>query len=657
MMTNMLRQTIIFSLVATAWAAKSTLPSFLMILGDDIGWADFAWNNGTANTPRMLEWSKRAGSILMQDSHSGGTVCSPTRASVLTGRTPLRDCINGVYGCSDMTECVPSFVFAPQRTFTIGDVARAASPEYVSQHWAKWHLGSFYNDSEAYGGVTSSPITHGFDRFNSTVEVAPTGTTNCQCKQEWQENCLYGHYGKMTHCGGKQGPDPDAKPGCCFNYWWNDDTQPHAVMNLSNPIPPDDTDYVSDSFNRFLEGLDGRPFVGQLAFHNCHIPFVGTPEQRALCMNGTTCTESASSGPLGNLSDFQLDFYACLNELDGAVGRVLDALDAHGYGQNTLTWLATDNGPEVNCDDGYCDQEHYRTGPGAAGPLRGRKRDTWEGGHRIPSIISWPAVVQGSEGRVSWEQVVTHDFLSTIMDVLNVSRPAHQADWGVDGRSVLPLLKAPPMAPQDQHVYANGKNVMPIHPMGWMYNGWDATDNATHLAFRYGQWKYMRGSKSCVGADCLEEQLFDLSTDLGERFDVSKQNPQVLMAIRQNFTVWYASVLRSIVNESQCPNMGPPPPPPGPAPPSSGCTWIENQQLSGGKPAQRINGTMSKEACCGYCVASPKCAAAVYYAEGYCMLRDDFSPKNGSGTVCVKKTKAPQSNRVVDAEMNWIVEI
>lgn len=98
-------------------------------------------------------------------------MCSPTRASVLTGRTPLRDCVDGVYGCSDMTECVPSFEFAPQRTFTIGDAARAASSEYVSQHWAKWHLGSFYNDSEAYGGITSSPVTHGFDRFNSTVEV------------------------------------------------------------------------------------------------------------------------------------------------------------------------------------------------------------------------------------------------------------------------------------------------------------------------------------------------------------------------------------------------------------------------------------------------------------------------------------------------------
>ena len=71
------------------------------------------------------------------------------------------------------------------------------------------------------------------------------------------------------------------------------------------------------------------------------IPFVGTPSQRELCQNGTTCTASAESGPLGNLTSTQLDFYACLNELDHAVGRVLDAMDDNGYGENTLTWLAS----------------------------------------------------------------------------------------------------------------------------------------------------------------------------------------------------------------------------------------------------------------------------------------------------------------------------
>ena len=69
-------------------------PSFLFILGDDIGWADFRYNNGTVNSPRIQEWIEMDGTITMQDFHTGGTVCSPTRATVLTGRNHFRDCVD-----------------------------------------------------------------------------------------------------------------------------------------------------------------------------------------------------------------------------------------------------------------------------------------------------------------------------------------------------------------------------------------------------------------------------------------------------------------------------------------------------------------------------------------------------------------------------------
>ena len=61
----------------------------------------------------------------------------------------------------------------------------------------------------------------------------------------------------------RPGPDPDAGPGCCFNYWWPDATREHGIANLTNPVPIDETDYISDSFTRFLEGLDGRPVLHQ----------------------------------------------------------------------------------------------------------------------------------------------------------------------------------------------------------------------------------------------------------------------------------------------------------------------------------------------------------------------------------------------------------
>ena len=62
-------------------------PSFLFILGDDIGWAEISFpNNGTARSPNLRAWANAPGSIYLQDFHTGGTVCSPTRATVLTGR-------------------------------------------------------------------------------------------------------------------------------------------------------------------------------------------------------------------------------------------------------------------------------------------------------------------------------------------------------------------------------------------------------------------------------------------------------------------------------------------------------------------------------------------------------------------------------------------
>lgn len=157
----------------------------------------------------------------MQDFHSGGTVCSPTRASVLTGRNHFRDCMNYVFDCSDMTECIPptqcdggggSCTFAPQGTFTVADAARAAGAEYESAFFGKWHLGSLYNDSEAFGGYSSSPKTHGFDYFNCTVEVAPTATTNAQCRIDWNETVDYGHYLGPNHCAGGANPGGGGLP-------------------------------------------------------------------------------------------------------------------------------------------------------------------------------------------------------------------------------------------------------------------------------------------------------------------------------------------------------------------------------------------------------------------------------------------------------------
>lgn len=332
-----------------------------------------------------------------------------------------------------MTEMIDNFTFAPQRTWTIGNAVREASPDYFSQHFGKvrtchphptgalapvfstravlkfrhraywmtdaqWHLGSLYNDSERYGGISSSPVTHGFDDFNSTLMVAPTATTNCKCNPEWFSSCLFGHYadgpnkaadGKVqsSMCwNGKNGTGEDVDPGCsrppsgcCYNYWWRNDSSAHGVSNLSYPVPADDASYIADSFIGMLErrvAAGNKPFLAQLAYHNNHIPYVAAAKVKADCAAGKTCKPVSPSArnAAADYTSMQLDFYGGLNELDTSIGRVLDALDSTGYRNNTMIWMTTDNGPEEDCPpDGFCDSSHFSlVGPGSAGVLRGR---------------------------------------------------------------------------------------------------------------------------------------------------------------------------------------------------------------------------------------------------------------------------------------------
>jgi hypothetical protein len=392
----------------------------------------------------------------------------------------------------------------------------------------QWHLGSFYNDSEQLGGRTSSPITHGFDHMNATVEVAPTATTNCECKEEWYAGCDFGHDGGPSHCGGHGNPGggPPLKPGCCFNYWWEDADSAHGVTNLTNPSPDNDAnDYLATALVAFIEtqAKVTQPFMAQISFHNCHIPFIGTPPERARC----NATESCN-GPLpgaAGYSSAELDFYACMNEFDEGVGTIIAALKRLGYYDNTMIWLTTDNGPEVNCGpEGRCGgtdtippgtlHRPASRGPGSAGPLRGRKRDVWEGGHRVPGIISWPAVAKGP-ARESWHPVVTMDFMATVLDVLGLQRPASQSTWAFDGVSLLPILKGETPAERG---------------IGWMYMTPTASPREGY-AYRWNQWKLAVGGISCdpEGAtfNCSAPQLYNMEEDKEENHDLSLKEPAI----------------------------------------------------------------------------------------------------------------------------------
>eukprot|EP00656_Telonema_subtile_P006886 TRINITY_DN13205_c0_g1_i3.p1 TRINITY_DN13205_c0_g1~~TRINITY_DN13205_c0_g1_i3.p1 ORF type:complete len:274 (-),score=53.03 TRINITY_DN13205_c0_g1_i3:101-922(-) len=255
-------------------------------------------------------------------------------------------------------------------------------------------------------------------------------------------------------------------------------------------------------------------------------------------------------------------------------------------------------------------------------------RDRWEGGHRVPGIISWPAVVKGSEARVNWDPVVTMDFLATVMDVLDVDRPAEQQNWHFDGVSVLPILKG---------------ETPPPRGVGWMFDS--PTKSASNgYAFRYGKWKYVAGGKSCDAKkatfDCSKPQLYDMSVDFAENHDLASQQPEILAAIAANFSIWYDSIHDSIVNESKCSNG--PAPAPGPFPvdptPSTKCDFLVGKALIGTDISK--GSVESREACCGACIVTAGCVASDYVEAsrmrptwegittgGTCHLKREFQPK------------------------------
>lgn len=214
---------------------------------------------------------------------------------------------------------------------------------------------------------------------------------------------------------------------------------------------------------------------------------------------------------------------------------------------NTMVWFTADNGPEQNCppasicQDDATHRYRPREGLGSAGPLRGRKRDIYEGGHRVAGIVSFPAVVK--DNRESWETVVTTDFLPTVMELLGVDRPLEQQDWAFDGRSILPLLHNESFAWKDTKDGPRAIGIGFSDPKLKIVNGW---------GFRYGRWKFVEGSTSCQEPSCKKAQLYDLETDIGERHDLADEHPGILADLQIRFLEWHESVMRSRREESKC---------------------------------------------------------------------------------------------------------
>ena len=184
----------------------------------------------------------------------------------------------------------------------------------------------------------------------------------------------------------------------------------------------------------------------------------------------------------------QMGYRAAVTCMDDAIGRVLDRLDEYGLAENTLVIFFSDNGGSGLADNA---------------PLRGKKGQMFEGGIRVPCLVRWPGHVPART--VSSEFLTSLEVLPTVLAAAGVPAPKEIV---LDGFDMTPVLA--------------GKKASPRQEMFWQRRG--------DRAARVGHWKWVDSKK---GAG-----LFNLAHDIGEKTDLSKENPEMLKKVKARFAAW-----------------------------------------------------------------------------------------------------------------------
>ena len=633
------------STAAAAAGSAAALPNVIFVLSDDIGWSDVGYiatdaalqhqpgagnrrfKVNPARTPNLDALAAGPHTMIFDRFYAGSGVCSPTRAAMLTGRTPNRECITGAEGCGQAPawSCADKLPLPPP-TFTVAEAAKAAGMATI--HIGKWHLGDFWQKGLKHRGVptlnngegsssweqmditdpanarvlgayaynkwpVSNPGVHGFDEWHSTEASASSTSCNCACEPAWVAGgCIDG--------GGAWTKGTTSYK--CTNYWDPTDLTPDAhapsrtecrnvtaprdcVANMTSkigasrvaPDTGDDTEHVLNVFEDFLDRKVGKAnatapgpekapaFFAALWLHTNHEPHPALPQ-----------FYHAYNDTYGNPAG---DYLGTLTQMDSNFARLQAMLADRGIAENTMLVFTADNGPH----EGVTDVRASTNG------LRQCKASLYEGGIRVPGFITWPAVIK-QNARTSHPAGV-YDLLPTVLEAIGV--PHEHPDWATDGMSLLPLLRGdtPAAAPRPAD-----------KPLCFELGGQAAcVDN---------QWKLVRDGVEgqCKWNDLVKGKavpppytkagkgtfLFDLSSDPTESVPLNEAQAAKYASMVAYMDTWLAGVKASQINESTCMPASPTPAPAPPTPPPAPTPHFELQQgadvcLSGGTIGQHTD--------------------------------------------------------------------
>lgn len=381
-------------LAALSWLcppATAQHTNIVVIVADDLGWADIGYNNPAVYTPNLDALA--AGGVRFAQ-HYVMSQCTPTRAALFTGRYPSRSGTQAQQASNDQSY--------PHGTLTLSSML--AEMGYTCYMAGKWHMGS----APEWG-----PNHHGFDES----------------------------YGSLAGAVGMY--DHRYRPNDPYEITWH---RNHDIIpGYENGIHA--TDLVADDAIRFIGRTHDGPFFVYLPFHAPHTPldergsFTNTPTQLDPTDNTHWLNEDAipwftdPSGKIQSEPDPEKRLLlAVVHHLDDAVGRIVAALDNTEQRDNTIIFFSSDNGPQVNWSGNAYPDDLNLTNFNQPDTLRGSKTDVYEGGTLVPGFVNWPARIAP---RVVTNPVHIVDWIPTIAGMVGYT-PASDPGW--DGEDIMPLI-------------------------------------------------------------------------------------------------------------------------------------------------------------------------------------------------------------------------
>ncbi len=267
-------------------------------------------------------------------------------------------------------------------------------------------------------------------------------------------------------------------------HLWENEIERFIRGNLGRRQDDYSHDLFTDRALKFLDRKHDKPFFLYLPYT---IPHTNNELGRATG-DGMEVPDYGSYAAQ-DWPNPEKGFAAMIERLDRDVGRILDKLRERGIDENTIVFFTSDNGPHR---EGGHDPDFFQS----RGPLRGIKRDLYEGGIRVPTLARWPGKIK--PGQVSDQVWAFWDVLPTLAELGGAKAPS-----GIDGISMVPALLG---KTQKQHEY--------------LY--WEFHERGSKQAVRHGKWKAVR----LAPGEPLE--LYDFSRDVAEAHDLADQHPDVV---------------------------------------------------------------------------------------------------------------------------------